>query len=601
MNFTTRSARVIERNDGSIILSNDVGLASVSATMVDWLDHWADRDPDRCFIAEKNASGAWSTFSYGAARAAAREKAALLLGAGADARHPLAILSGNSIAHAQIALGAMYVGVPVAPISPGYALLSSDFDKLSSVFETLDAAAVYVERAAPFERALTHLVGRFKLALLSGEEEAQEPFDAGMVAARRSQVGPDTVAKILFTSGSTGAPKGVINTHRMWASNQEQLRHAWPFLADAPPVLLDWLPWNHTFGGNHNFGLVLRNGGTLYIDDGKATEAGIRATAANLLQVSPNLYFNVPKGFDLLVPLLKGSEAVRRSFFKNLRAIKSAAAALPAHLRDELLALSRNELGRPVPVLNGWGATETAPSMTLTPEDSVVAGSIGLPLPGGEVKLVPLARAESGRFELRVRGPNVFAGYWRRDDRQEQIFDNEGFYRIGDIGCFADPMDRSQGLAFAGRTAEEFKLLTGTWVQVNAVRLATIQALAPLAQDVAVAGENRDFIVVLVFLNWDACRRLASCDANADLAELVGRPELVAAVKAGLSRAAQLGGGSSTFARRAILQVEPPSFDQGEITDKGQLNQANVLRQRSAAVTAAYADVPGRNVVCVHP
>ena len=597
MNFTTRNARFTERNDGSIVLSNAVGLASVSTTMVDWLDHWADREPDRCFIAERDRTGAWSTLSYGAARAAAREKAALLLRAGADAQRPLAILSGNSIAHAQMALGAMYVGVPVAPISPGYALLSSDFDKLSSVFETLDAAAVYVERGAPFERALAHLAGRFKLALLSGEDAASGPSDASRVAALRSQVGPDTVAKILFTSGSTGVPKGVINTHRMWASNQEQLHHAWPFLADAPPVLLDWLPWNHTFGGNHNFGLVLRNGGTLYIDDGKATEAGIQATAANLLEVSPNLYFNVPKGFDLLVPLLKGNEAVRRSVFKNLRAIKSAAAALPAHLRDELLLLSRQELGKPVPVLNGWGATETSPTMTLTPEDSVVASSIGLPLPGGEVKLVPLSRAETGKYEMRVRGPNVFAGYWRRDDLQGQIFDDEGFYRIGDIGRFADPTDRSQGLAFAGRTAEEFKLLTGTWVQANAVRMATIEALAPLAQDVAVAGENRDFIVVLVFPNWDACRRLATCDANVDRAELVGRPEIVAAVKAGLSRAAQLGGGSSTFARRAILQVEPPSFDQGEITDKGQLNQANVMRRRATAVAAAYAEVPGPNVI----
>jgi len=599
MSFTTRHARISEREDGTIVLSNAIDLVSVSMTMVDWLDYWADRDPDRCFIAEKDQAGAWSTLSYGAARAVARQKAALLLRVGASAQRPLAILSGNSIAHAQMALGAMYVGVPVAPVSPGYASLSSDFEKLSSVFEALDAAAVYVERRAPFERALAHLAGRFELALLSGEDEAREPCDAATVPARRSQVGPDTVAKILFTSGSTGAPKGVINTHRMWSVNQEQLRHAWPFLADTAPVLLDWLPWNHTFGGNHNFGLVLRNGGTLYIDDGKATEAGIQATAANLLEVSPNMYFNVPKGFDLLVPLLKGNEAVRRSFFENLRAIMSAAAALPTHLRDELLVLSRHELGKPVPVLNGWGATETAPSMTLTPEDSVVASSIGLPLPGGEVKLVPLARADAGEYELRVRGPNVFSGYWRRDDLREQIFDDEGFYRIGDVGRFADPVDRCQGLAFAGRTAEEFKLLTGTWVQANAVRMATIAALAPLAQDVVVAGENRDFIVVLVFPNWDACRRLASCDANANRADLVGRPEIVAAVKAGLALAAAVGGGSSTFARRAILQIEPPSFDQGEITDKGQLNQANVLRQRSTVLAAAYADVPDDNVICL--
>lgn len=599
MSFTTRHARFTEHDDGSIILSNATGLASVSATMIDWFDHWADRDPDRCLIAEKAHSGAWSKLSYGAARTVARQKADLLLRTGANAHRPLAILSGNSIAHAQMALGAMYVGIPVAPISPGYALLSSDFDKLSSVFETLRAAAVYVEHRAPFERALAHLAGRFKLATLSGDDEGAEPCDAGTVASLRSQVSPDTVAKILFTSGSTGAPKGVINTHRMWTVNQEQLRHAWPFLADTAPLLLDWLPWNHTFGGNHNFGLVLRNGGTLYVDDGKATEAGVQATAANLLEMSPNLYFNVPKGFDLLVPLLRGNEAVRHSFFKNLRSIMSAAAALPAHLRDELIVLSRQELGNAVPVINGWGATETAPAMTLTPEDSVVAGGIGLPLPGGEVKLVPLARDEPGKYELRVRGPNVFPGYWRRDDLLEQIFDDEGFYRIGDVGCFADPMDRSQGLAFAGRTAEEFKLLTGTWVQANAVRMATIEALAPLAQDVVVAGENRDFIVILIFPNWDACRRLASCDGNVDAADLVRRPEIVAAVTAGLALAAKKGGGSSTFARRAVLQVEPPSFDQGEITDKGQLNQARVLRRRAAVVDAAYADAPDDNVTCL--
>lgn len=588
------------RVDGTLILGNSQPLGDYEKTMVDWLEIWADRHPGRTFIAERKTEGGWHTLSYAQALDGAMRTAGRLLELGANTERPLAILSGNSIASALAMLGGLYAGIPVSPVSPAYALMSQDFEKLASVFGTLQPGVVFVEDGLSDSKALAEMRRQFDFELLAMPLASQEISRTRVSAARRS-VNGETIAKILFTSGSTGAPKGVINTHSMWSANQQQIAHAWPFLFQEPPVLLDWLPWNHTFGGNHNFGLVLRHGGTLYIDDGKATESGIARTVENLSTVSPTLYMNVPKGYDLLVPHLENNALARRSFFQNLRLIESAAAALPAHLAEKLRALGAREGRKTVPVVTGWGATETSPGVTVTPLDLVSAKGIGLPMRGIQIKLVPTPRDLSApsddTYELRVRGPNVTTGYWGRPELKDAAFDEEGFYRMGDRGRFVDPDQPELGLEFAGRTAEEFKLSTGTWVQVTAFRLKAIEAFSPLVQDVVIAGANQDFVSLLLFMNWNNCRQFAGPDgSNLSEAQLAQHHLILDAVRHGLVSLSR-GGGSSTSAARCLIEINSPSPDKGEITDKGYLSQAGVLRCRSDSVRRLYAPQPGAGVI----
>jgi feruloyl-CoA synthase len=415
----------------------------------------------------------------------------------------------------------------------------------------------------------------------------------GDVDAARDHVGPDTIAKILFTSGSTGRPKGVINTQRMLTSNQEMMRSVLLFLTDSPPVLCDWLPWNHTAGGNHNFGLVLYNGGTLYIDEGKPTPALFEATVRNLREVACTAHFTVPRFYEMLMPHLRRDAALRETFFRDLKLIFYAAAGLGQRFWDELRELSLEACGEELRIVTGFGSTETAPFALCTGSAEAFAGMVGFPAPGLDLKLAPVG----GKLEARVRGPNVTPGYWRDDALTREAFDEEGYLRCGDAMRFVDPDDPTTGLIFDGRLAEDFKLSTGTWLSFGPLRSRILAAAAGYAQDVVITGHDREFAGALLFPNLAMCRELAGMTADTPARDVVTAPPVVRKfqdILAGLAREAT---GSSTYVARAILLDEPPSLDAREITDKGSLNQKAVLQHRSALVDEIYATPASPRVI----
>ena len=422
------------------------------------------------------------------------------------------------------------------------------------------------------------------------------PATAGVDAAR-DRVGPDSIAKVLFTSGSTGRPKGVINTQRMLCSNQEMIRTVLAFLADEPPVLCDWLPWNHTAGGNHNFGLVLYNGGTLYIDEGKPAPALFSATLRNLREVPCTAHFEVPRFYEMLMPHLRSDQVLRETFFRDLKLLFYAAAGLGQKFWDDLREVSLQACGEELLIMTGFGATETAPFALTTGPDGAFAGMVGFPAPGLEVKLAPVGE----KLEARVRGPNITPGYWRDETLTAAAFDDDGFYRLGDAMRFVDPQDPAQGLVFDGRLAEDFKLSTGTWVSVGPLRARILAAAAGLAQDVVITGHDREFAGALVFPNVAACREAAGLAPDAPVADVLAHPEVVRRFADAFAALARESTGSSTFVARAIILEQPPSLDAREITDKGSLNQKVVLQQRSALVDELYASATSARVLTAAP
>ena len=466
----------------------------------------------------------------------------------------------------------MHVGIPALPISPAYSLMSKDFGKLKQIFELVQPGLVYASDPEKFAPALA-AVG----ATSASVKQMLEVNPGSTLEREFSKITSNTTAKILFTSGSTGTPKGVINTHGMLCTNQQQLAQAWSFVAERPPVVVDWLPWNHTFGGNYVFNLVLRNGGTLYIDGGKPVPGLVETTVRNLKEIAPTMYFNVPRGYDLLLPFLESDAELRRNFFSDLDVLFYAAAALPQNLWDRLRKLAQQENNSRLAMLSAWGSTETAPLATMVHFPMERPGIIGLPVAGCELKLVPSA----GKLEARVRGPNVTPGYYKRDDLTRAAFDEEGFYRIGDAVKLADPADAAKGIVFDGRVAEDFKLSSGTWVHVGAVRVKLIAAGDPLIQDAVITGHDRNEIGALVFLSA-AAEDLSS--------QIVG--ERLSAVLSNFSKEKS---GSSTHPVRLMVMTEPPSIDANEITDKGYMNQRAVLERRAALVEELYAG--GANVI----
>ncbi len=563
LRYAPAEVRVEKRPDGATVLRSPQALKPYARAVGDWLVHWFERAPDRTFLAERKGEG-WRRVSYRDALSDARRIGQALLNLGLGPDKPVAILSDNSVDHALLALGAMHAGVPVAPISPAYSLMSKDFAKLKYIFELLRPGLVFAEQADRFAPALA-AVG----ATSTPVARLLETNPGSTLEVAFSRLTPDTVAKVLFTSGSTGTPKGVINTQRMLTSNQQSWAQLWPFLEDKPQTLVDWLPWNHTFGGNACFNMILRNGGTLYIDGGKPAPGLIEVTARNLREISPTLYFNVPRGFDLLMPMLEQDAELRRNFFRDLDMVFYAGAALPQNLWERLEKLAVAEKGGNLAMLSAWGSTETAPMASCVHYPIERAGVVGNPAPGCELKLLP----SGSKLEIRVKGPNVTPGYYRRDDLTSAAFDEEGFYRIGDAMKLADPAVPEKGLVFDGRVAEDFKLTTGTWVHVGAVRVKLIAAGNPIIQDAVITGHDRDDVGALVFLSPAAPKDPAEIRAKlaAALRELAKEP------------------GSSTHPVRLLVMSEPPQIDAGEITDKGYINQRAVLERRADQVQLLYS------------
>lgn len=583
--------RVEQRADGCLILSTPETLGDYPDNLTDRIAQWAADAPERLFIAERAPDGGWQGPTY---REAVNDMKAIgqaLLDYGLSAERPVVILSGNSVAHALLAFAGMHVGVPAAPISPAYSLVSTDFSKLRHVFDLLTPGLVFVDTAAAYARAIrevvpldvpvvvgdgTTLEGRETVAF----EDLKRTAVTAEVANVHSALHPDDVAKFLFTSGSTGMPKAVPNTHRMLCSNQQMLLQAFPFLGEQPPVLVDWLPWNHTFGGNQNLGISVYNGGTLYIDDGRPTEKDIVRTANALRELSPTIYFNVPKGYDALLPYLKADPAIARNFFAT-KVIFYAGASLPEAVWKGYPELAVATVGKAPPLMTSLGATETAPCSLAARVGALVPGEIGVPNPGVSAKLVPVA----DKLELRLRGPNVMPGYWRDPQRTAEAFDEEGYYKIGDAVRFIDRDNPDRGMFFDGRVAEDFKLSSGVWVNVAAIRLNTLKYFAPLVRDVVIAGADRQDIRALLLLDAAECERLAGSayPAHADLrAALADRLHAMAM---------QATGSSTCLAAVAVLEGEL-SLDAGEVTDKGSLNSRLILSRRAEVVEALYSNAP---------
>jgi feruloyl-CoA synthase len=603
ISFGDPAVGIDRRDDGIIYLRPKIALGEYPKRLTDRLHHWAKAEPNRIFMAERDDGGLWRQVSYAQLLTSTRHIASALLARGLSAERPIVILSGNSIDHALLAFGALYAGIPFCPVSPAYSLVSKDFGKLGFVMKLLTPGLVFADDGAKFADALAaNVPDGTEIVATRGEVPRRQvtmlgellatPEHPGLDAAHDA-IGPDTIAKFLLTSGSTGNPKAVINTQRMMCANQVMLRETLSFLKDEPPVIVDWLPWNHTFGGNHNIGLTLFNGGSMYLDAGKPMPGGIEETVRNLREISPTVYFNVPKGYESLLPYLRDDSALRAKFFHRLHAMFFSGAALSPFIWNSLDELAVRETGFRVPVLTGLGATETAPFfMSVNPRTSR-SGHVGLPVPGNDAKLVPV----NGKLEARAKGPNVTPGYWRQPELTAAAFDEEGFYKFGDAIKPADPGDLGAGFDFDGRIAEDFKLASGTWVSVGPLRARFIAACAPLVRDVVIAGINRDEVSALAVLDLDGCRLINPALAPDDLAAAAGDPLIRDAFRERLTRFLATSTGSSTRITRAILLDTPLSIDRGEITDKGSINQRAVLDHRSRLIDQLYSPTPAAHVI----
>ena len=605
ISFGTPAVNVERRADGTIYLRPKTPLGDYPVRITDRLQHWAAAEPNRVFMAERNKSGGWREITYAELLVSSRHIASALLVRGLSAERPVVILSGNSIDHALLAFGALYAGIPFCPVSPAYSLISRDYGKLSYVIALLTPGLVFADDADKFADALaanvslgTEIAASFgavpgrTVTVLA--ELMATPIHPELDAAHAA-IGPDTIAKFLLTSGSTGNPKAVINTQRMICANQVMLRETLAFLKDEPPVIVDWLPWNHTFGGNHNIGLTLYNGGSMYLDEGKPMPGGIEETVKNLREISPTVYFNVPKGYESLLPYLRDDAALREKFFGRLHAMFFSGAALSPFVWNSLDELAVQAKGYRVPMLTGLGATETAPFfMSVNPLTSR-SGHVGLPVSGNDAKLLP----NNGKLEVRAKGPNVMPGYWRKPDLTAAAFDEEGFYKLGDALRPADPDDFDAGFDFDGRIGEDFKLASGTWVSVGPLRARFVAACAPLVRDVVIAGINRDEISALVVLDLDGCRLINPGLPHDDLAAVAADPLVRAAFRERLVKFLATATGSSTRITRAVLLDTPLSIDRSEVTDKGSINQRAVLEHRAALIETLYDRNPPAHVIAL--
>ncbi|CAN7329803.1 feruloyl-CoA synthase [Massilia sp. LjRoot122] len=588
--------------DGTWHVDAVTPLAPVPERYTDRLVSGAAQHPERTLVARRGPHGGWIRISYAEMLQRVRHIAQALLDRGLSAQRPLAIMSGNDLEHFQLALGAAYAGIPYAPISPAYSLVASDFGKLRDLLDQLTPGAVYVSETSMYARAIEAAFPRdAELILGSGGIDGKPCTGFASISSTQvrdvdqanASVGPDTILKFLFTSGSTKKPKAVITTNRMLCSNQQMLLQTFPFLAEEAPVLVDWLPWNHTFGGSHNVGIALYNGGTLYLDDGKPAPGEFASTLKNLREIAPTVYFNVPKGFEMLTDALEQDAALRQTFFSRVKLFFCAGAGLSQSAWDRLDAVAVSHCGESIRIMTGLGMTETSPSCTFGTGDIVRAGYVGVPAPGCRVKLVPTG----GKFEARFAGPHVMPGYWRAPQLSRDAFDEEGYYCTGDALRFYDDTRPELGFIFDGRIAEDFKLSSGTFVSVGPLRARVISQGAPYVMDVVVTGIDRDAIGLLVFPRLEHCQVLSGLPEESTPEQILASgpvrdyfSRLLTELNAGAS-------GSSNRIDRLLLLADPPSIDHREVTDKGSINQAAVLARRAGVIEAMYAGRAGQTLV----
>ena len=603
MEFGVPRVVVREGSSGVRYVRGEPELLPYARTMGERLAHWAKNAPDRTLFARRvrhadGTAGDWQHLSFAQALDGARRIGQALLDRGLDAEHPVVILSENDLEHALLSLACLYVGVPYCSTSPAYSIVSTDHGKLKHVMSTLTPGLVFASDGARFAKALNAAVpadcvvvltslggySRPEGELLTFEQLlATEPTAA--VDEAHARVSPDTIAKFLFTSGSTKMPKAVINTHRMWCANQQQMRQSMTPLTQDPLVLVDWLPWNHTFGGNHNFGLTLQHGGTLYIDDGKPTAALIGETLRNLREIAPTVYFNVPTGFEMIAAAMESDAQLRTTLLSRLKVFFYSGAGLSQPVWDKLHAIQEAAIGERIVMATGLGMTESSPSAMFVNSPDVASGDIGVPVPGMTLKLVDV----DGKTEVRYRGPNVTPGYWRSEAATRDAFDEEGYLCTGDAVTWISESDIHRGLRFDGRIAEDFKLSTGTFVSVGPMRAKIVVSGAPYIQDAVITGLNRKEVGALLFLSA-ACREVADLPTDAPWADVVQSAAVRQRIEAVVDQLAREATGSASRIARALLMVEPPSAGKGEITDKGSLNQRAVLKHRHTLVEGLHDD-----------
>ena len=603
MTFGVTRAQWHEGAAGVQYLRAENALESYPDRLTDRLKHWAEVAPDRTFMARRErladgSFGDWRHIDYATAWSSARSIAQALLDRGLSVERPVVILSENSLEHALLALGCLVAGVPFVPASPPYSLISQDFDKLKHILATVTPGLVFASDGRYAKAMAATCTADMELVMLQDFDanelggRAVTPFadvlatqSTPAVDAAMAVTGPDTIAKFLFTSGSTKMPKAVINTQRMWCANQQQMVQSMPALGESPLVLVDWLPWNHTFGGNHNFGMVVFHGGTLYIDDGKPTPALIHETLRNLREISPTVYFNVPTGFEAIANAMQSDAQLRKSLLARVRMFFYAGAALPQSIWDSLYATQEAEVGERIVMGTGLGMTESGPFGLFVTSPMVTAGDLGLPGPGLELKLVPT----DGKTEVRYRGPNITPGYWRNAAETEAAFDDEGFFITGDAVKWIDESNRHLGLKFDGRIAEDFKLATGTFVSVGPLRGKIIAEGAPYIQDVVLTGLNLKEVGAMVFPT-QGVRTLSGLPQDAEWADVLQSAPVLAHFQGVVNRLAAQSTGSASRIARLCLLSEQPTIDKGEITDKGSINQRAVLSHRAALVDALHQD-----------
>jgi feruloyl-CoA synthase len=598
LKFGVTRVNMREGTSGVRYMSADQTLEDFATRMTDRLVHWATTKPDSTMLAKrvKNADGSlgdWRHISYAQAWQSARAIAQALIDRGLNAERPVVIMSENDLEHALLSLGCLVAGVPFCAASPAYSTISQDFEKLRHILTTLTPGLVFAADAKRYGKAIEAAVGKdIEVVLHSGEitGRATTPFESLLatpatpaVDAAMQATGPDTIAKFLFTSGSTKLPKAVINTQRMWCANQQQMAQSMPVLAETPPVLVDWLPWNHTFGGNHNFGMVLYHGGTLYIDEGKPTPALMGETLRNLREIAPTVYFNVPTGFEAIAIAMKTDDALRKNLLSRVQMFFYAGAALAQPIWDSLHESQEREVGERIVMGTGLGMTESGPFAIFVTSPFVKAGDLGVPTPGMELKLVP----NSDKIEVRYKGPNIAPGYWRAPQETQEAFDDEGFFCTGDAVQWIDENDVHQGLKFDGRIAEDFKLATGTFVSVGPLRGKIIAAGAPYVQDAVITGLNMHEVGAMIFPTA-AVRGLSGLGAEATMADVLTSAPVVVHFQHVLNGLAHTATGSASRVARMVLLSEPPSIDKGEVTDKGSINQRAVLKHRDALVKTMH-------------